>query len=73
MQSHLGDYPNSRSNPKQKFIRAVDSFLAQEYVDKKLIIVSDGCDITHQIYHDKYINYANIKHVYVHRSTLKNV
>ena len=29
MQSYLGDYPDSRKNPEEKFIRAVNSFLKQ--------------------------------------------
>ena len=42
MQSYLGEYPGARSNPKYKFVRAVNSFLLQKHPDKELIIVSDG-------------------------------
>ena len=66
MQSFLGDYPGSRSNPKQKFIRAVNSFLELENVDKcELIIVSDGCEITHNVYHELFAENEYIKYAYV--------
>ncbi len=66
MQSFLGDYPGSRSNPEEKFIRAVNSFLELENVDLcELIIVSDGCEITHKIYHELFAENDLIKYAYV--------
>ena len=61
MASYLGDYPNRASNPEKKFIRAVKSFLSQTYVDKELIIVSDGCDTTEKLYNMYFSNEKNIR------------
>lgn len=44
-----------------KFKRAVTSFLKQSYEDKELIIVSDGCEKTMQIYNENFTSYQNIK------------
>lgn len=65
MQSYLGDYPGARSNPIDKFHRAINSFLSQKYVKSELIIVSDGCDITHEEYHKVYKNNPRVKYAYV--------
>lgn len=43
MPVYLGDYPNAATNRKFKLVRAIQSFLKQDYGDKKLIIVADGC------------------------------
>jgi hypothetical protein len=54
MPSFLGEYAGSRSNPVEKFIRAVESFKAQIYKQKELIIISDGCERTNQIYEERW-------------------
>jgi hypothetical protein len=71
MQSYLGDYPGARSRPKEKFIRAVNSFLSQIHEDKELIIVSDGCNITKEIYDNFYKNYEEIKFIYLDKKNNK--
>ena len=65
MQSYLSDYPGSRSRPKEKFIRAVNSFLSQTHEDKELVIVADGCEHTKQIYELLYSENEYIKFAYV--------
>lgn len=67
MQVYLGDYPHSRSLPKLKFVRAVNSFLNQTHNDKELIIVSDNCYITDKIYRLLYENEKEIKYIFVNR------
>ena len=51
MPSYLGEYPGSRENPDKKFIRAVKSFQSNKSLEnKQLVIVSDGCEITNDLY-----------------------
>ncbi len=59
MASFLG-MPN-RQKLDLKFKRAVNSFLKQTYEDKELIIVSDGCEKTTQIYEEFFSKNENIK------------
>ena len=46
MPSLLEEFPGSAKNRKDKFVRAVDSFLSNTFSNKELIIVSDGCPYT---------------------------
>ena len=61
MASYLGPYPGRASNPEQKFVRAVKSFLTQTYKEKELVIVADGCDVTERIYEFNFKKYDNVK------------
>jgi hypothetical protein len=54
MPSYLGEYPGSRKDPDKKFIRAVESFKDQTLAQKELIIVSDGCALTNQLYQERW-------------------
>lgn len=60
MPSYLSFYEGCATNRAVKFNRAVDSFLSNVYLQKELIIVSDGCRITNELYHH-YHNKKNIK------------
>ena len=69
MQSYLGQYPGSRSGSDIKFLRAVQSFIDQEDKNSELIIVSDGCEITHNLYYKHFKDNDRIKYVYVDKDT----
>lgn len=60
MPSYLDYYEGCASNRLIKFTRAIDSFLSNDYLKKELIIVSDGCNKTNEIY-NHYRNKKNIK------------
>jgi len=49
MASYLGEYDGASKDRESKFKRAINSFIEQDYKDKELIIVSDGCEITKRI------------------------
>ena len=67
MQTYLGDYPGSRENSVDKFHRAVKSVMNQQKANWELIIVSDGCKLTKDIYYEHYENVDNIKFAYVEK------
>lgn len=69
MQVYLGEYPGSRSNSDEKFLRAVQSFIDQTNKDSELIIVSDGCFITHELYYKYYKDNDRIKYIFVDKDT----
>lgn len=68
MQSFLGDYPGARSNPIEKFNRAVNSFKEQIDSNWELIIVSDGCKITEEQYNLNHSNDSRILFKYIEPS-----
>lgn len=65
MASYLGNYAGRTTNPEQKFIRAVKSFVSQTYENKELIIVADGCYTTEKLYREHFAAYDNIKFVII--------
>lgn len=65
MQSYLGTYTGSRSDSEFKFLRAVKSFINQTYKNSELVIVSDGCDVTHRLYFENFKHEKRIKYVFV--------
>jgi hypothetical protein len=69
MQSYLGDYPGARKEPVEKFIRAVKSFQNQNYKNKELIIVSDGCKLTLNAYEKHFKKDIQIEFVYIDKNT----
>ena len=46
MPSFLGEYEGCASNRNEKFVRAVNSFLANTYKNKELVIIGDDCEET---------------------------
>lgn len=52
--SFLGEFPGASPHRKEKFIRAVDSFLKQTYHKKELIVISDGCPTTIDVCERRY-------------------
>lgn len=69
MPSFLGEYKFGAKDRVAKFHRAVNSFLKQNYDNKELIVVSDGCEITSR----EILNYkdnSQIKHIYISKQEL---
>jgi glycosyltransferase involved in cell wall biosynthesis len=61
MPVYLGDYEGAAKGRAEKFKRAVKSFLANIYNESELIIVSDGCDESENIYNTLFSKYKQIK------------
>jgi len=61
MPVYLGVYKGGASDRETKFIRAVDSVLRQTLKSWELIIISDGCERTIEIYLEKYAKYSQVK------------
>ena len=70
MASYLLPYPGSASNRDKKFIRAVNSFKKQTYQNKELVIVSDGCELTIDLYNRFFSNDTNIKLIQIPKQQL---
>lgn len=70
MPVYLGGYESyggsrGASNPEVKFMRAVNSFLAQSFTDAELIIVSDGDRMVEDIWDHALHNYPKIQFRYI--------
>lgn len=62
MPSYLSVYEGSSTDRINKFHRAIERFLKQDYEQKELVVVSDGCDYTDtEIL--KYQKHDCIKHI----------
>jgi glycosyltransferase involved in cell wall biosynthesis len=59
----LAEYPGAAKDRKRKLERAVDSFLHQDYPEKELIVVSDGCQATVELMHSRF-SYREGVHVH---------
>lgn len=70
MASYLLNYPGAASERDKKFVRAVNSFKKQTYQNKELIIVSDGCPLTIEIYNRFFKNDSNIKLISIPKQPL---
>lgn len=70
MASYLLPYPGSASNRDKKFVRAVNSFKKQTYQNKELIIVSDGCPLTIDLYNKFFSKESNIKLISIPKQPL---
>lgn len=57
-----------RTYSERKFINAVESFIYQDYENKELIIVSDGCEVTNRLYYSCYSSRPDIKLVAMPKS-----
>ncbi len=78
MASFLGDYPGSAKNRDKKFIRAVNSFKNQTYQNKELIVVSDGCKKTVDLYeqyfkHDENITLLQLPKQVLYSGEMRNI
>src|ERR1035437_4357604 len=70
MPSYLSEYAGAATDRQNKFVRAVNSFLEQEYSDKELIIISDGCEITNAIVKNNFYESLNIKLIELEKQPL---
>ncbi len=65
----LGEYKNAATNRPEKFIRAVKSFLSDCFTNKELIIVSDGCDESQDIYRAQFKKHSNITFIKLNKQS----
>lgn len=68
MISYLEDYPGCAAYREHKLVRSIQSFLNNDYPDKELIIVSDGCQKTIKIVECFFKGEDSIKVVYTEKS-----
>ena len=70
MPSYLGHYDGCATERELKLVRAVYSFLENTYENKELVIISDGCYRTIEIYNLLFSSYDNIKLVKMDKQPL---
>lgn len=61
--SYLGDYYGAAKDREAKLRRAINSFTTQDYADKELVVIADGCDKTMQLVSDWTLDNEKIKGV----------
>lgn len=66
----LQPYKGAASNRKEKLDRAIKSFLNQDYENKNLIIVADGCQDTIDFVKSKYSHEKRIKSFFIYKQPL---
>lgn len=70
MASYLLNYPGSATSRDKKFVRAVNSYKKQTYQNKELIIVSDGCQLTIELYNRFFANDPDIRLIAIPKQPL---
>jgi len=70
MPVNLGYYKSSATYPEYKFMRSVNSFLAQSFKNAELIIISDGCKKAEMIYMENYIQQPSVRFEYIEKQIL---
>ncbi len=68
--SYMSMYEGSSSGKTAKLKRAINSFLIQTRKEKELILISDGCVITENIYKEHYAKHPEIKFKYILKQDL---
>jgi glycosyltransferase involved in cell wall biosynthesis len=66
----LGEYNGSATERETKLNRAIQSFLRQDYSEKRLIVVSDGCQKTMDFMNTHYSHVENIKYFLIPKQPL---
>lgn len=70
MPVYLGEYSGCANDRENKFIRAINSFVNQNYSFKHLVIVSDGCSKSEAIYNSLFIDNKDISFIKIPKQLL---
>ena len=63
MPVYLGEYKGCADNREEKFIRAINSFLSNDYANKELVIIGDACAKTLSILYEKFTDELTSKKI----------
>jgi glycosyltransferase involved in cell wall biosynthesis len=58
------------TNPEEKFVRAVNSFLSQEFKDAELVIISDGCLRAQRLHNIHFVDMPNVQFKLIDKQVL---